>query len=185
VFCTRRPAKVYAGGYFECDGQTWRHDDLMELAQTWVTLHKPLFGDRGRIFVFDEQDRDLICEATPEQPIAFGDRAGAGEQARRKKKLTSKIRKLAAQIDRVDPVQAVADARRLRGKAGSAGALVRDAFTRAQHHHGLLPVHSTANPGPFADALFNRVQPRVPTALRVQPAADAPADAVASEPVAA
>jgi hypothetical protein len=108
VFCTRRRAKIYAGGYFEADAQTWQHDDLLDLAGTSVTLHKPLFGDRRRIFVFDDQDRALICQAEPAEPFAWGDRAAAGEQARRATKLRRKIRKLEEQASQADPMAAIA-----------------------------------------------------------------------------
>jgi hypothetical protein len=73
-----------------------------------VVVHEPLFGDRGRLYVFDSRDRELLCEAEPEQSFAWGDPAGAGEQARRKGVLGRKIRRIAAQADPVDPMLAAA-----------------------------------------------------------------------------
>jgi hypothetical protein len=108
VFCTPHRRRVYAGGRFDFDRRSWRHDDLMPLAGGMVVVHEPLFGDRGRLFVFDDADRELLCEAEPEQAFAWGDPAGAGEQARQSAKLRRKIRELASQADPVDPLLAMA-----------------------------------------------------------------------------
>jgi hypothetical protein len=99
---------VFAGGRFDHLGRSWRHDDLMTLVGERVVVREPLFGDRGRLYVFDESDRVHLCEAEPEQSFAWGDPTGAGEQARRKAMLGRKLRGIAAQADPVDPLLAAA-----------------------------------------------------------------------------
>lgn len=73
---------VRAGGEFSIGGTLYRADALLSLAGTGrVTVRVPLFGERGYVYVFDDDDR-FLCAATEVPVYAFDDPAGAREQQR-------------------------------------------------------------------------------------------------------
>ena len=109
VFCDKVTRNVQAGGEFSINGTVYRHDLLMPYTGFRVTVGRPKFGDRRRLFVFDD-DGQPLCDASPAPTYRFGDGRGAGEQARRSKVLRGQIRAMEAEADRGDPVEDMRDA---------------------------------------------------------------------------
>lgn len=109
VFSREDTRQVRPGGTFSWDGITYRHDALLALSGIGTVLVRaPLFGERTRLFVFDE-DGAPLCIADPETTFDFDDIAGAGEQQRRTAELNRQIRALEASTDRLDPEQVMAE----------------------------------------------------------------------------
>ena len=101
---------VTDSGTFEWKGVTYRHDDLLSFAAvSKVRVHQPIYGDRSRLFVFDD-DGQWLCVAEPEEYYDFDDPRGAAEQQRRNAELNRQIRALEAEGDRRDPEEVIARA---------------------------------------------------------------------------
>ena len=90
---------VTDSGRFEWKGVTYRHDALLSLAAVAkARVRQPIYGDRSRLFVLDD-DGQFLCVAEPEGFYAFDDLRGAVEQQRRNAELNRQIRALEAEGD--------------------------------------------------------------------------------------
>lgn len=107
AFCKKNQFRtVYAGGVFQWNNKEYRHDKLIPLAGLRkVQVGQPLFGDKSRLFLFDEED-NLLGEAEPVVAYDFGDVAGAGEQQRQAKVARQVIQGMKAATDKI-PLQDV------------------------------------------------------------------------------
>ena len=109
VFCDKEPRNIKAGGEFTLDGTWYRNDLLMPYAGFRLTVGRPKFGDRQRLFVFDD-DNNPLCDAYPSPKYRFGDGRGNGEHQRRSTALRRQICALEAEADQGDPVEDMRDA---------------------------------------------------------------------------
>ena len=100
--------EVMAGGELSFNGKRYRHDALLALAGVGsVIVYAPLFGDRERLTVFDDEEQPL-CVATPVDRYAFDDGRGAGEQQRMNAAFNREIRAMKAETDDINLESAMA-----------------------------------------------------------------------------
>lgn len=99
AFSTSETRAVRESGKFSYGGCTYLHQALSKLAGIGrVIVRKPMFGDRARLYLFDE-DENFIGLAEPEIAVPFGDPAGAGEQQRRAAVFRKQIAEMESQCD--------------------------------------------------------------------------------------
>jgi hypothetical protein len=102
VFCTQETRVVRAGGVFRWRNVQFRHDALLALAGIGkVLVREPLFGDKSRLYVYDEYEK-FLCVATPETVYRMGDVRGAGEQQRQTAEFNRQIRQMEKETDKLD-----------------------------------------------------------------------------------
>ncbi|HYH19129.1 MAG TPA: Mu transposase C-terminal domain-containing protein [Azospirillum sp.] len=107
AFCVEEARKVRPGGEFTWKGTLYRHDALLVLAGVGsVIVREPLFGNRERLFVFDDDGKPL-CVAEPTPVFAFDDIKGSGEQMRMTAEFNRQIRALEDRTDRIDLEQSM------------------------------------------------------------------------------
>ena len=164
VFCDKVTRSVEVGGEFTLDGTWYRSDLLMPHAGFRLTIGRPKFGDRQRLFVFDD-DGEPLCDAYPSPTFRFGDPRGAGEQSRRSKVLRGQMRALEAEADRGDPVEDMRDAVRAAPpipEPGSAGtACVDPELLRQAKFFAALPAPEPPDEGfDEKDAILEELERR-------------------------
>lgn len=108
VFCKQAIRNVRAGA-FSWNRLIYRHDVLLSRAGIGkILVCEPLFGDKSKLYVYDENERPL-CVAEPARAYFMGDVSGAGEQQRQTTEFNRQIRQLEAETDSIDLVQNMRD----------------------------------------------------------------------------
>lgn len=102
AFCKKEFRNVNAGGRFWWKNVEYRHDSLIPMADLRkVQVGEPLYGDKNRLFLFDEEDNPIGI-AEPVTVYGFGDVAGAGEQQRQAALARQEIRNMEAATDKLN-----------------------------------------------------------------------------------
>lgn len=102
AFCKKEFRNVNAGGRFWWKNTEYRHDSLIPMADLRkVQVGEPLYGDKKRLFLFDEEDNPIGI-AEPVIIYDFGDVAGAGEQQRQAALARQEIRDMEAATDKLN-----------------------------------------------------------------------------------
>ena len=171
AFSIEGSRQVMAGGRLSWKGVAYRHDALLSLAAAAkVRVRQPIYGDRSRLFVFDD-DGQFLCVAEPEEVYEFDDPRGAGEQRRRTAELNRQVRALETEGDRRDPEEVIGRAVEACGLAPHASVGERISIS-PEYRAAALAYKALPEPSPMQTEAEQLQRRKYEILMRMSPASE-------------